>query len=121
MDSILILCDKSPFGTNLTAEAIRLTSGFLGLGPTIECKLVFDEDAVYFLSKDVTIDKLKVDSLEEPLELLDLVDATVYVVGSALEARGLSKDNLVDDLSIEIIDEVQLAEMITNCPSAFRM
>ncbi|MHA1882020.1 MAG: DsrE family protein [Candidatus Thorarchaeota archaeon] len=121
MESILILCDKSPFGTNLTAEAIRITSGFLGLGPTIDCNLVFDEDAVYFLSKEINVDKLNVDTLEEPLELLDLVDAKVFVVKKALEERGMSKSDLVDDLAIELIDESQLAEMIAQSPSSFRM
>ncbi len=121
MESILICCDKAPHGTNITAEALRIASGFLGLGPTMDCKIVFDADAVYFLLKDSDTSGLGVDSLSEPLELLELVDAEIFVVKNALEQRGLSREDLIDYPYLKIIDAAELAKMIMNTSTAFHM
>ncbi|MHA1615537.1 MAG: DsrE family protein [Candidatus Thorarchaeota archaeon] len=121
MESVLICCDKSPFGTNVTAEALRLASGLLGLGPTISCQVVFDEDSIYFLMKNSSTKGLGVDSLDEPRELIDLVDATIYVVKEAMETRGLSRSDLVDDIEIELITIEQLAHMITQHSATIHM
>jgi sulfur relay (sulfurtransferase) DsrF/TusC family protein len=121
MDSILICCDKSPFGTNITSEALRLVAGFQGLGPTIPCIVVFDEDAVYFLMKNYDVTGLDVDSLDESRELLELVDAEVRVLESALNDRGLTKDDLIDYPNMKIINVRELAELISEQSSAFHM
>jgi sulfur relay (sulfurtransferase) DsrF/TusC family protein len=121
MDSIMICCDKAPHGTNITAEALRIAAGLLGLGPTIECVVVFDEDAVYFLTKNNDIGALGVDPLTEPLELLELTDAKIFVVESALEQRGLTRNDLIDYPLMEIISLQQLAEMIPTYSTAFHM
>ena len=121
MESILICCDKSPYGTNITAEALRLASGFIGLGPGMECEIVFDEDAVIFLKKNLDVKALQVDSLEEPLELLDLVEAKVYVMEEALRARGLTRDDLLDELEIEVISVNDLSKLILKHSATFHM
>jgi sulfur relay (sulfurtransferase) DsrF/TusC family protein len=121
LNSIMICCDKAPHGTNITGEALRIASGFLGLGPTIECVVVFDEDAVYFLSKNNDIHALGVDPLSEPLELLELTDAKIFVVESALEQRGMTREDLIDYPFMEIISLKQLAEMIPKYSAAFHM
>ena len=121
MESVLIYCDKGPFGTNITAEAIRFVAGFLGLGPTIECHLVLDGDAVYMLKSGQDVKGLGVDSLDEPLELLELVDADVYVVENALAERGLSCEDLVDYPNLHFISMEHLSRMITDHSSVFHM
>ncbi|MHA1246482.1 MAG: DsrE family protein [Candidatus Thorarchaeota archaeon] len=121
MESVLICCDKGPYGTNVTAEAIRLVAGFLGLGPTIECHLVLDGDAVYMLKSGQDVKGLGVDSLDEPLELLELVDADVYIVEDALAERGLTREDLIDYPNLHIISMEQLSRMITDHSSVFHM
>ncbi len=121
MKSILICCDKSPHGTNITAEALRIASGFLGLGPTIDCKIVFDEDAVYFLVKNTNTGGLKVDPLTEPLELLDLVDAEIFVIERALKERGLTREDLIDYSNLNIITTAELARIVMGVSTAFHM
>ncbi|MHA1771970.1 MAG: DsrE family protein [Candidatus Thorarchaeota archaeon] len=121
MDSILIYCDKGPYGTNSTAEAIRLAGGFLGLGPTIPCDIVFDRDAVYFLKNKQDTSGLNVDPLDEPLELLDLVDAEIYLVEEALHERGLKKEDLVEYPNLHLITMEKLAQMMTEYSTVVRM
>ncbi len=117
----MICCNKGPFGTNITAEAIRLAAGFLGLGPTIPCDIVFDADAVYFLKAGQDVSGLGVDPLDEPMELLDLVDAEVYVVEEALVERGLTREDLIDYPRLHFISIEELSRMMTQHSSVFHM
>ncbi len=112
MESVLIVCDKPPHGTNVTAEAARIAAGLAALGPTIPCGMVLDEDAVYFLVRDTDVSELGVDTLAEPLELLELVEVPLFVIEEALKERGLSPDDLLDYPALSVIPRRELASMI---------
>ncbi len=95
MESILIICDKGPFGTNTTNEAIRLGSGFLGLGEDVDCKIVFMGDAVLFMKNNLKPEILGIDPIDDGLEMADLTDMSIVLIREDLEIRGLSEDKLI--------------------------
>ena len=67
--SVIIITDSNPVGKNSAVEAIRLGSGFMGLGEDITCKIVFRGDAILTLSKTVDPTKLGMNSFAEHIEM----------------------------------------------------
>ena len=46
VNSIVILCEDSPFGKNSAIESIRMATGLLAVGDIDECKVIFIGDEV---------------------------------------------------------------------------
>ena len=119
IESVVIICDKSPIGKNSAIEAIRLGSGFMGLGEEIDCKIIFTGDAVYLLSKHADPTAIGMDSYEEPLEMADLSDLELKVIDTSLKDAGLTKEDLIDYENLEIIDKEELANIIGGATTTF--
>ncbi|MFX1275272.1 MAG: DsrE family protein [Promethearchaeota archaeon] len=120
IESVVIICDKSPIGKNSAIEAIRLGSGFMGLGEEIDCKIVFTGDAVYLLSKNADPTAVGMDSYEEALEMADLSDLELKVIDTSLNDAGLTNDDLIEYENLKIIDINDLAEIIGGATTTFR-
>ena len=120
IESVVIICDKSPIGKNSALEAIRLGSGFMGLGEEIDCKIVFTGDAVYLLSKNADPTAIGMDSYEEALEMADLSDLELKVIDTSLNDAGLTKEDLIDYENLEIIDMTELTNIIRGATTTFR-
>lgn len=120
IESVVIICDKSPIGRNSAIEAIRLGSGFMGLGEEIECKVVLTGDAVYFLNKHADPTAVGMDSYDEPLEMADLSDLGLIVVDTALEEAGLKADDLIEYENLRIINNDDLTTIIGDARTCFR-
>lgn len=118
--SVVIVSDQSPVGKNSAIEALRLGSGFRGLGEEIDCQVVLMGDAVYLLSKHADPSKIGVDSFDEPMEMAELSDLEILVLDSAISDAGLTKEDLVEFEGLKIIDLKTLAEIIENADTTFR-
>ncbi len=118
--SVIIVTDSSPIGKNSSIEAIRLGSGFMGLGEDISCKIVFRGDAVLTLRKTIDPTKVGMDSLSEHLEMAELSDLELCVVEEDLNTRGLSKDDLVEYELLKIVNQANVSEMIQTAETTFR-
>ena len=96
MKSILVLCDKGPFGTNTAVEAIRLSSSFLGLGEDMDSKVAFLGDAVLVMKNNLKSDQIGMDSLDDGLEMADLTDLEIILIKEDMEERGMSESDVID-------------------------
>jgi len=121
VDSVLIICDKGPFGTNSVFEAMRLGSGFLALGEDVNCKLILMGDAVLFMRSNLQQDTLGMDSLEDGIEMADLSELPVILIREDMEERGVSESDLVEYENIAIISKNDLAKEIDSFSAVFRM
>ena len=120
IESVVIICDKSPIGNNSAVEAIRLGSGFMGLGEEIECKIVFTGDAVHFLNRYADPKAVGMDSYEETLEMADLSDLELNVIDAALQDAGLTNDELIEYENLNIINIETLDRLIHKADTCFR-
>ena len=69
VNSIIILCEDSPFGKNSAVESIRMATGLIAVGDIDECKVIFMGDAVYFLNKNINPEALNLDSFSNIMRL----------------------------------------------------
>jgi len=120
VQSVVIISDKSPIGRNSAIEAIRIGSGFTALGEYIDCKIVFMGDAVYLFNKNCDPEAVGMDSLTEVIEMADLSDLEVYIIESALNDAGLTKDDLIEYENLKIINYDDLTELIADADTSFR-
>ncbi|MBN1800653.1 MAG: DsrE family protein [Candidatus Lokiarchaeota archaeon] len=121
VESVIIICNKSPIGKNSAIEVIRLGSGFMGLGEELDCKIVFTGDSVYMLNKQADPRATGGDSYEETLEMADLSDLELKVLDTALEEVGLSKVDLIDYENLSVISMRDLKGFIDDASSCFYM
>ena len=118
--SVIILTNSTPVGKNSPVEAIRLGSGFMGLGEDITCKIVFQGDAVLTLSNSIDPTKVGMDSYAEYLEMAELSDLELCVVEEDLKIRGLTKDDLVEYELLKVVSIANVSEMIQTAETTFR-
>ena len=123
MDSVLILCDKSPFGSNSAYEAIRLGAGYLGLGEDIDCKVLLYGDAVLTVKNNLVIEKIGMDSMGEGLEMADLSELPIIVTQEDMDRRGMNKEELFEfeEIPIQIISRSEISKIIMEFDSVFHI
>jgi sulfur relay (sulfurtransferase) DsrF/TusC family protein len=119
MQSIVILCDQSPVGTNAPAEAIRIGSGLKALGDTIGCKVVFTGDAVHLMSKNTNPGAVRADSFAEILEMAELSELPLYVVDSALADAGMAREDLITYNGLSVITTEDVAKLLAEADCCF--
>ena len=77
VDSLVILCDSAPVGKNSAIEAIRMGSGLVALGETVQTTVVFDGDAVLMLAKNADPAAVNQDTYDAVMEMADLSDLEI--------------------------------------------
>ncbi|MHA1820619.1 MAG: DsrE family protein [Promethearchaeota archaeon] len=121
MESVLIICDKAPFGTNLANEAIRLGAGFLALGEDIDCKLVLIDDGILFLKKNLNADLIGVEPISEGLEMADLSDLEIIVFKEDMDKFGLTEDDFIDYSNLAIRSKSEFSSIIAEFDGVFKI
>ena len=123
MESVLVMCNRGPFGTNSAYESIRLGSGFMGLGEDINCKILFYGDAVLSVKKNLNSSKIGMDSYGDGMEMADLSELPIIVIEEDLITRGMTTGDLfeIEDCPIQVIKENQLGEIIAQFDTVFQM
>lgn len=119
-NSIVIICEESPFGKNSVVESIRMATGILAVGDIDNCKVILMGDAVYFLNRKIDAKALKVDEFTNILRLIELSDLEIYVHGDALEIAGLDQSDLLAIDSIKIVDVKEISRLILEADMSFK-
>ena len=119
-NSIVIICEESPFGKNSVVESIRMAAGILAVGDIDDCKVILMGDAVYFLNRKMDAKALKVDEFTNILRLIELSDLEIYVHDEALEIAGLDQSDLLAIDSIKIVDIKEISRLILEADMSFK-
>ncbi|MEX2684988.1 MAG: DsrE family protein [Candidatus Sigynarchaeota archaeon] len=121
VESIIILSDRSPVGSNSAVEAIRMGAGLTALGDTIPTKVVLSGDAVLLMAKDADPTAVKQDTINSVMEMADLSDLEIYVVKEALGDAGLQQDDLRSYAKLKIVSQAELSSMVAGAATTFRL
>jgi len=120
VQSIVIICEDSPFGKNSVTESIRLATGLLAVGDIELCKVIFMGDAVYFFNKKLTPKALNVDPVDNIIRLIELSDLEVYVHDNALETAGLEIKDLIENDNLKVVDMNIISKLILEAEMCFK-
>ena len=120
VQSIVILCEDSPFGKNSVTESIRLASGLLAVGDIKLCKVIFMGDAVYFLNKNLNPNALNVDPVDNIIRLMELSDLEIYAHDDALETAGLEIKDLIQNDNLKVVDMDTISKLILEAEMCFK-
>lgn len=120
IESVVLICDRSPIGTNIAEEAIRLGSGFVALGEMIDCKVVYMADAVRLFHKNTNPEAVGMDSLDQPIEIADLSELEICLLEDSLKDAGMTADDLIDYEMMKIITYDELADIIAEADVCMR-
>ncbi len=120
MNSILIICEDSPFGKNSVIESIRLASGILAVGDIEDCKVVLLKDAIYFLNRQIDPLALNLDSLNDLKKLMDLSNLEIYICEEDLTILGLTEGDLMTSDSIQLISHDLISKLILEADFTFK-
>ncbi|MHA2392123.1 MAG: DsrE family protein [Promethearchaeota archaeon] len=120
VNSIVIICEDSPFGKNSAMESVRMAAGILAVGDIEECKVVFMNDAVYFLSKNLKPQTIKSDPITNIMRLIELSDLEIYVHDKALKKVGMTVSDLVLIENLEVVGIEKISQLITEGEMSFK-
>ncbi len=119
-NSIIILCEDSPFGKNSAVETIRMATGLLAIGDIDNCKVVFMKDAIYFLSKNINPEALDIDPFTNIMRLIELSGLEIFVHDEALETAGMTVLDLNPIENIKVVDIQQISQIISEADMSFK-
>jgi len=120
VQSIVIICEDSPFGKNSVTESIRLAAGLLAVGDIELCKVIFIGDAVYFLNKTLNPEALNVDPVDNIIRLMELSDLEIYVHDGALETAGLEIEDLIQNDNLKVVDMETISKLMLEAEMCFK-
>ena len=120
VQSIVVICEDSPFGKNSVTESIRLATGLLAVGDIELCKVVFMGEAVYFLNKKLNPEALNIDPVDNIIRLIELSDLEIYVHDKALEIAGLEEEDLIQNENLKVIDIEMISKLILEAEMCFK-
>jgi len=120
VNSIVIICEDSPFGKNSAVESIRMATGLLAVGDIDECKVIFIGDAVYFLNKNLNPEALNLNGFSNIMRLIELSDLEIYVLDEALEAADMGHSDLISNDNLKIVNTKELSNLILEADMSFK-
>ncbi len=121
VESIIILSDRSPVGSNSAVEAIRMGAGLVALGDTVPTKVVLSGDAVLLMSKNADPTVVRQDTINSVMEMADLSDLEICVVKEARGDAGLQQEDLRSYAKLKVVSQAELSSMIANAATTFRL
>ena len=100
---------KAPYGTIYALESLEVV--LIGAAFEQDVSLAFLGDGVYQLAKGQDTKAAEVKNFSPTFRALEDYDVTkLYVEREALEARGLSEDDLV--VPVQVMDSAQIAQIM---------
>lgn len=119
-NSIIILCEDSPFGKNSAVETIRMATGLLAIGDIDNCKVVFLRDSIYFLSQRLNPEALGVDKFENIMRLIELSGLEIFVHDTALGEAGMVRSDLLPIDNIKVVSIEEISQLISDADMSFK-
>ena len=120
VESIIIICEDSPFGKNSVIESIRMATGILAVGDIENCKVILMGEAVLFLSKTLSPEALNVDSFSNITRLMELSDLEIFVDEGSLNSYGMDTADLIDYENIQVVNITQISQIIMDAEMTFK-
>jgi len=100
---------RAPYGSIYALESLEVV--LIGAAFEQDVSLAFIGDGVYQLAKGQDTKGLETKNFSPTFRALEDYDVNkIYVEREALEARGLSADDLV--ISVEVVDTARMAEIM---------
>jgi sulfur relay (sulfurtransferase) DsrF/TusC family protein len=119
VESIVIICEDSPFGKNSVIESIRMATGILAVGDIEDCKIIFMGDAIYFLSKNLNPGTLNIDPFTSIMRLVELSGLEISIHDEALEIAGLDRSDLIPIDTLKIIGIKEISQLLQEADVCF--
>ncbi len=120
VNSVVIICEESPFGKNSVVESIRMATGLLAIGDLDDVKVILMKDAIYFLNKNLNPEAINVDNFDNIIRLIELSGIEIFVHDDALKTAGLEPSDLTLNDNIYIADIEKISELILKADMSFR-
>ncbi|MFW9901874.1 MAG: DsrE family protein [Candidatus Thorarchaeota archaeon] len=120
VNSVVIICEESPFGKNSVVESIRMAAGILAVGDIEVCKVILLKDAVYFMNKHLDPGALKVDDFTNIIRLIELSELEIYIHDEALETAGIESTDLILKENLKIIGTQEISQLIFEADMSFK-
>ncbi|MFX1346524.1 MAG: DsrE family protein [Promethearchaeota archaeon] len=119
VESIVIICEDSPFGKNSAIESIRMAAGILAVGDIEDCKIIFMGDAIYFFSKNLNPGALNIDPFTSIMRLVELSGLEIFIHDEALEIAGLDQSDLISIDTMNIISIKEISQILQEADVCF--
>ena len=120
VNSIIIICEDSPFGKNSAVETIRMAAGILAIGDIDDCKVVFMKDAIYFLSKNLNPEAINADPFTNIMRLIELSELEIFIHDEALEKAGMEISDLIISENIKVVNTEEISRLIIQADMSFK-
>lgn len=120
VNSVVIVCEDSPFGKNSAVESIRMATGLLAVGDIDDVKVIFMRDATYFLNKNINPQALNSDPFTNIMRLIELSDLEIYVHDKALKVAGMENSDLIQNDNLQVVDYEKISELIIEADMSFK-
>ncbi|RLF22837.1 MAG: hypothetical protein DRJ68_00885 [Thermoprotei archaeon] len=117
VNSVAVVLTKSPYGDVDTVEGLRAASSIAAFG--IDTTIVFMEDSVVSLTKNHKPELINMASVHGSIRTL--MGCRLIAVKEDLEERGLSRELLLDDVELEVMDRSSVAKLLVEVDAAFTM
>jgi len=120
VNSVVIICEESPFGKDSIVEAFRMATGLLAVGDIDYVKIILMKDAIYFLNKGLDPEAINADSFTNIMRLIDFSEIEIYLHRDALRAAGLEPNDLIVKKNVKIVDLKQISQLILGADMTFK-
>ena len=120
VNSVVIICEESPFGKDSVVEAFRMATGLLAVGDIDDVKIILLKDAIYFLNKRLDPEAINTDSFTNIMRLIDFSEIEIYLHRDALSAAGLEPIDLNVKINVKIVDLKQISQLILGADMTFK-
>jgi len=120
VESILIICDQPPIGTNSAIEAIRFSSGLGAIDDDIKRNLILMGDAILVLKSDFRPEIMATQSFSNLKMMAEISNLTISILKEDLEEFGLEKEDLVNYEHLEILNKEALADLLIKTDASFK-
>jgi len=120
VNSVVIICEDSPFGKNSVVESMRMAAGILAVGDIDKCKVILLKDAVYFMNKNLNPSALNVDNFTNIIRLIELSYLEIYIHDDALKTAGIEITDLILEENTKIIGTQEISQLIFEADMSFK-
>ena len=120
VESVVIICEDSPFGKNSVVESIRMAAGILAVGDVEDVKVIIFKDAVYFFDKNLNPEALNVSKFTNVMRLIELSELEILIHDEALKIAGLEVNDLSLKENLKIVNIQEISQLILDADMSFK-
>ncbi|KKM07706.1 hypothetical protein LCGC14_1731280, partial [marine sediment metagenome] len=103
VNSIVIICEESPFGKDSVVESFRMATGLLAVGDIEDVKIILMKDAIYFLNKHLDPIAINANEFTNIMRLIAFSEIEVFLHDNALKAAGLELNDIFLKENVKIV------------------